>query len=299
MKTLLFVLGGGIGNIIQSLPAVKCASLSGYKVDLSLFCNSSNDLDIFKLPYINQVYFGKSKNKYDFQLQGPFTPSVVNSSRIIKPKISYAQHLEEAKVYYDLIKQIGIKIYNFDVEINIGKKGKKIPQSCVALYCGSKPDWAMKRWDKFDELSKNFEEVLVLGTKNDIESHGNPSWIKRKWNWPKHVKFLTGPLQEIAHAISQCKMFIGNDGGLSHVAAATGVPTFVLFGPSSYIKNKPFAKNAHAIGIDLPCRPCQFRSLNGEQIFGSGKADCPFHMKCMKDMTVEFVLKEINKCLKE
>ncbi len=37
---------------------------------------------------------------------------------------------------------------------------------------------------------------------------------------------------EAAAAISRCNLYIGNDSGLMHCAAAAGVPTFGLFGPS-------------------------------------------------------------------
>lgn len=37
---------------------------------------------------------------------------------------------------------------------------------------------------------------------------------------------------EVAAALSRCSFYIGNDSGLMHAAAAAGVPTFGLFGPS-------------------------------------------------------------------
>src|SRR5690606_33184000 len=39
-------------------------------------------------------------------------------------------------------------------------------------------------------------------------------------------------LLDIAAFFSRCHLFIGNDSGLMHLAAATGSPTFGLFGPS-------------------------------------------------------------------
>ena len=92
-------------------------------------------------------------------------------------------------------------------------------------------------------------------------------------------------------------MFIGNDGGLSHIAAATGIPTFIIFGPSSIIKNAPFNKNAHPIYYNnvkkdtLKCQPCQF---NGKGYFNSGILGCPFNMKCMTHLSVNDVLTKIK-----
>jgi len=299
MKHVLFVLGGGIGNIVQATPAIKVAADSGWTVDLCLHCNSSTDVKgIFRLPCVRNVYVNEDPNQiYAYQLNGPFTPGKLHrAKKAFRTRINYAQHIEEAKVYYDLCEQIGISRPMGNAEINVGPTvDYDVPKDAVAIYCGSKHNWAMKRWNKYDQLAEKFDNVIVVGSKLDIESHGNPSWIKKPWNWPKHVKFFTGSLQNAANVISRCKKFIGNDGGLAHVAAATGIPTFVLFGPSSHIKNKPYATNSHAIFIDIPCLPCQFKKdANGDSIFGDNKADCPYSLRCMKEMSVEFVLDKVR-----
>jgi ADP-heptose:LPS heptosyltransferase len=36
----------------------------------------------------------------------------------------------------------------------------------------------------------------------------------------------------LAAILSQCNLFIGNDSGITHLAAALGVPTVALFGPT-------------------------------------------------------------------
>lgn len=298
-KSILFIIGGGIGNIIQAIPAVKCLHKSGYIVDLKLHCNSSNDLlEIFKIPAVRDIYLKNEPNcEYEYQLRGPFTPGkIYKAKKNINTKIYYAQHIPEVEIYYDCVRQIGINLPMEDTEINIGQDGPK-PKftNTVAIYPGSKHNWAMKRWNKYDELANHFEHVTLVGTKSDIYSLGSPTWIKKQWNWGKHVDVFMGSLKECAHYISKCKMFIGNDGGLSHVAAATGIKTFVLFGPSCDVKNKPFTKNTHVIAMDLPCRPCQFeKGPDGKTVFDGNKYDCHNKMKCMREMTVDYVLKEIR-----
>jgi ADP-heptose:LPS heptosyltransferase len=39
-------------------------------------------------------------------------------------------------------------------------------------------------------------------------------------------------LPEVAACLARCALFIGNDSGLMHLAAATGAPTLGLFGPT-------------------------------------------------------------------
>lgn len=301
---VLYVLGGGIGNIVQATPAIQATAAEGHKVDLMIHCNSSGDHQIYNLPCVGRIFSPQRppKEQYDVQLNGPFTPGTRHKARKFKKtRIYYAQHLEEAQVYYDLAEQIGIKTPMPNAKVAVGNwPGKKQDPETIAIYSGSKHNWAMKRWDKYDQLSLRFEKVVIVGTEKDIHSHGDPTWIEKPWKWPKNVKFLTGTLQEVAYAISTCKAFIGNDGGLAHVAAGTGIPTFILFGPSCDIKNKPYASNAHVIAIDLPCRPCQFeKGPDGLQIFGENKASCPYNMKCMRDMSVDYVFDKMQEKMKE
>jgi ADP-heptose:LPS heptosyltransferase len=53
----------------------------------------------------------------------------------------------------------------------------------------------------------------------------------------------TTPL-EAAAALSRCALYIGNDSGLTHTAAATGIKTLGLFGPGYPALYRPWGKNA-------------------------------------------------------
>lgn len=54
------------------------------------------------------------------------------------------------------------------------------------------------------------------------------------------------PLQAAA-VIAQCTAFIGNDSGLMHCAAATGIPTLGIFGPSNRAVYGPWGDNARMV----------------------------------------------------
>lgn len=53
---------------------------------------------------------------------------------------------------------------------------------------------------------------------------------------PPHPSLLTtlqdAPLLEVARQLAQCRGYLGNDSGITHLAALLGVPTIALFGPS-------------------------------------------------------------------
>ncbi len=54
-------------------------------------------------------------------------------------------------------------------------------------------------------------------------------------------------LPEIAAVLARCALFIGNDSGLMHLAAASGAPTIGLFGPTNAREYAPAGPNARAV----------------------------------------------------
>lgn len=54
-------------------------------------------------------------------------------------------------------------------------------------------------------------------------------------------------LPEVAACLERCSLFIGNDSGLMHLAAAAGAPTLGLFGPTDAAEYAPSGPCAHAV----------------------------------------------------
>ena len=79
--------------------------------------------------------------------------------------------------------------------------------------------------------------------------------------------------------LKQSGGFIGNDSGISHLAAFTGMPTVVIFGPSSPKRWKPFGRSVEVLRSETDCSPC----------FETGKSDCK-EMKCLEGITPEMVI---------
>ncbi|HXQ52751.1 MAG TPA: glycosyltransferase family 9 protein [Stellaceae bacterium] len=55
-----------------------------------------------------------------------------------------------------------------------------------------------------------------------------------------------------AAALKRCALFVGNDTGLMHIAAATGIPTLGLFGPSLASHYAPWGKLAAVVSTSIP-----------------------------------------------
>jgi ADP-heptose:LPS heptosyltransferase len=63
-------------------------------------------------------------------------------------------------------------------------------------------------------------------------------------------------IMQMAAVLKRCHLFIGNDSGPVHVAAAAGVPVIGFFGPGEYERFKPWGGGNEAIRVGLPCSPC-------------------------------------------
>jgi len=72
-------------------------------------------------------------------------------------------------------------------------------------------------------------------------------------NPPVHI------VDDLLRALSLIKGacgFIGNDSGLSHLAAISGLPVTVVFGPSDPVRWNPLGPAVAVVRSDLDCSPC-------------------------------------------
>jgi len=76
-------------------------------------------------------------------------------------------------------------------------------------------------------------------------------------------------LVELASVMEGCQLFIGNDSGISHLAAALGLPTLAIFGPTDYRVWSPRGVKVEVIRREIPCSPC-----DGERLSLCKEMDC-------------------------
>ncbi|MFQ5586699.1 MAG: lipopolysaccharide heptosyltransferase II [Thermodesulfobacteriota bacterium] len=84
-------------------------------------------------------------------------------------------------------------------------------------------------------------------------------------------------LREAMALISLCTVFVANDSGLMHIAAALGVPTVALFGSTDPERTGPLGKRCKALYKSVDCNPCF-------------KRECPTDFRCMEALSADDVV---------
>lgn len=99
---------------------------------------------------------------------------------------------------------------------------------------------------------------------------------------PQRVINLAGKttIQEAVALISECTVFLTNDSGPMHIAAALKIPLLALFGSTSDIKTGPYG-SGKVIHKNVDCSPCY-------------KRVCPIDFRCMKRIGVDEVYNEVR-----
>ncbi len=126
------------------------------------------------------------------------------------------------------------------------------------LVLGATANWTGKMWpaDRFADLAAALTAPGAALAGARVAVVGGPS--ERDLAAPLLAALgpaavdLVGtvPLATVAAVIARAALYVGNDSGLMHVAAAAGVPTLGLFGPSDDRHFRPWG--AHAAFVRTP-----------------------------------------------
>jgi len=92
------------------------------------------------------------------------------------------------------------------------------------------------------------------------------------------------PLPLLAAILSRCQGYLGNDSGVSHLAAALGVPSVVILGPTDAEVWRPLGPRVRILRGAAPCAPC---SVQRREICA--------RRTCLEDVTVEAVLTSLQR----
>lgn len=137
------------------------------------------------------------------------------SEQLARPLQKLALFLEEPKWRLPTL-PVGVKSAKIAIHLGSGSKSK---------------NWAMDHWNQLlHELIYKYPEaqfVCITGEAEEARDTVGEAKIH-----PTIERWHALPLMELAVRLSHCRLFLGHDSGISHLASACGVPSLLLFGPT-------------------------------------------------------------------
>jgi heptosyltransferase II len=160
----------------------------------------------------------------------------------------------------ELLTRAGVRSNNLRVAIGAG-----------AAY-GSAKCWLPSRYaDLATQLQQQRDaDVILFGAAAEAQVSSAISAAMRKAPIDLTGKTSTVDLPAL---LSQCHIFVGNDSGAMHVAAAVGLPTIGIFGPTDPFGTAPVTPRHTIVRHPTYCSPCFLRR-------------CPIDHRCMTGVAV-------------
>ncbi|MEZ5987559.1 MAG: glycosyltransferase family 9 protein [Planctomycetota bacterium] len=119
--------------------------------------------------------------------------------------------------------------------------------------------WPPDHWAELLRLLHGGGARLVVSSGSALEGR----WVERilaaSGVPARHLARL--PLRQLAAVAARADLVVSVDTGPLHVAAAVGTPQVALYGPSPVAYTGPWGGRATVLRRDLPCAPCQGRSV--------------------------------------
>jgi len=292
-----------IENIVKTYPDAQLI-IYGSFVSTRLFIHHPNVIKIILdeskqggFRYLNLYRDAKSAGQVDIALsfRRNFTTQYLLFFIGVKRSYVYKRYVKkeihQVKRYNDFInRSLGLntqptklKIYGHSSSEAQATHPKVLGLNPGATY-GSAKRWYPEEFAKVaTELSSEYD-IVIFGGPNEDEIAADIEKILIS-NGVKNYRNLATKttVKELFEGIASLDLFVTNDSGPMHLAAAYQVPTVTIFGPTRYTETNQWMNEKGVIVTkDLECAPCM-------------KRVCPLgHHNCMKLVTAQDVLDKIK-----
>jgi heptosyltransferase II len=209
------------------------------------------------------------------------------------------KRIHQTYYYLTMLRGLGLEAPDSDMFLNIpdelvthlqeylkgsGKAERPLIVLAPGATYGSAKMWPGERYAHLaKKVVKQYNAYLViLGSAAEkavgdliVESTGNGAALNLCG---------TTSLLEASAWINQSSLFISNDSGLMHVAAALARPQLAIFGPTDRVTTGPRNPRATIVHHETSCAPCL-------------KVQCPTDHSCMTHITVDQVFQSACRTL--
>lgn len=212
----------------------------------------------------------------------------------------------EAEYWQEVASLLGAEVEPHPMEVFVGAEDEAeatalLPESdgpLVAFHPGGGGHSIGRRWplSRFAEVARALVDErgtvpVIVGGPEEIELARQlvPEIGTSALNLVGRTSLL-----QTAAVIRRCGLFIGNDSGLAHLAAAVGTPVVAIFGPTNRRAWAPWSPqgNVAVVRVEVPCSPCLYV---GKEL---GDTRCCQVMTCLLAVTPRMVLEAAQRLLR-
>ncbi len=173
--------------------------------------------------------------------------------------------------YFSLLHAVGIEAKDRTLELFITESDRTYARKAMEKQsiCADRPTvglfpgagWKLREWmpDRFaaigDRLVRDFAaQVVVFGGPDECQLVNYVIDLMAE----QATSFAGNqPIRRLAALIERCNLFLTNDTGPMHIAAALRTPTIALFGPGNHIRFQPLDHIHSTVRHEVPCNPCK------------------------------------------
>ena len=273
-----------IEEIIKQYPNAKITFFGSYVSTQALKSHPNSlyvKLDKSKKAFSRFYWLYKTAKElgsFDLTIsfRSSFTSKLFLSFINAKKKIQYKKNIHSGHQVQKYAKTIHVK----PQDLKLYQKPYVYTRPTLGINPGATYGSA-KRWypQEFAKVATHFaktHDIVIFGGPNEVEiANEVEKLIDAK------VTNLAGKtnITELIEKIAGLSLFVTNDSGPMHIAAAYKIPTVTLFGPTRHDETSGWNNpNGYIISHDLECAPCM-------------KRICPIKThECMKDIKANEVI---------
>jgi heptosyltransferase-2 len=166
----------------------------------------------------------------------------------------------------------------------LGAVGPRVVLAAGASY-GAAKCWPAERYAAVADrlIERHGASVLLVGAPAEREIGARIARAMR--HPPVNLVGETGTA-DLAALFAACRLFLGNDSGAMHVAAAVGLPVVAVFGSTDPDGTAPLTPRRQIVRRRVSCSPCFLRY-------------CPVDHRCMERIEVDEVYEAAARMLEE
>ena len=194
----------------------------------------------------------------------------------------------QVEYYLAILRAMGWEAPTKDPHLHVGEKAADAIGALLSSHGVHEEDFlvGLKRWpvERFAAVGDRSCErwgakVVLIGSDQDSETCLDLSRAMKSGGLNLCGKTSLG---EAMALIQKCRIFVSNDSGLMHVAAALGVPTVAIFGSTNPVATGPRGRRTSIVRHDIDCSPCL-------------KPECRIGYRCLLSVEVDEVWEVMEK----